>query len=153
MNSKQIFKNQELFSWCFLDKDFENPLQFKIHLNSNYKEQIEADIKASPDNRIDPDIYAAYELSMDVGKTFFYFAFIQVFPYQKRIDFLNYQLSQTKDKMSFLHRVEALSQVGYWYDFGEYSYYNPETEKIVADWVIAKYKGADDPKPLQLIKP
>ncbi len=57
--------------------------------------------------------------------------------------------------MSFLYRVEALSQVDYWYSFGEYSYYNPETEKLVADWVIAKYLGKEYKftPPLKLIKP
>lgn len=153
MNSKQIFRNQDLFSWCFLDKEFENKNQVKINLKSDFKEAIAKDIAEAPDARIDPEKYAEYELSMQVGKSFFYFAFIQVFAYQRRLDFLNYQFDMAKDKISFLQRVESLSQVDYWYAFGEFSYYNPETEKLVADWVIAKYKGAPDPKPLILVKP
>ena len=153
MNSKQTYKNQDLFSFVFLDEEFKNPLQFKIHLASWYLTEVTKMLSEMPDNKMSVEQYAAYELSMDVGKTFFYFAFIQVFSYQKRLDFLNYQLSQTKDKISFLHRIESLSQMDYWYSFGEYSFYNPETEKVVLDWVVAKYKGSDDPKPLQLIKP
>ena len=153
MNSKQIFKNQELFSYCFADKEFDSPFQFQIPLNSTFADEIAKDVAEVKESRIDPVKYAEYELSMQVGKQFFYCAFIKVMPYQRRIDFLNYQLSQTKDKVTFLQRVEAFSQVDYWYAYGEHSYYNAAIEKVVADWVIAKYKGDTDPKPLKLIKP
>lgn len=154
MNSRQTFKNQDLFSFTFKEQPFKHQYDFQISLKEDYRTEIEEMLKAAP-NPPDLDVYCDYTLSLAVGKWFFYTAFIFVMPYQKRVDFLNYQLEQCAEKMSFLHRVEALSQIDYWYSFGEYSYYNPELEKLVNDWCIAKYQGKEFKftPPLKLIKP
>lgn len=154
MNSKQIFKNQDLFSFTFLENEFKNKNDFQISLKENYREEIKQMLKEAP-NPPDVNIYSDYTLSLAVGKWFFYNAFIHVMPHQKRVEFLNYQLDGCAEKMTFLHRVESLSQVDYWYSFGEFSYYNPEIEKLVSDWLITKYQGKDYKytPPLKLIKP
>jgi|ERR1700761_2057703 len=143
MNSKQTFKNQELFSFVFMDEEFENPLQFKLNMPLNFKDKVSEMMKEAPDMRITLDMYADYMLNMEVGKTFFHFAFIHSMPYKRRIEFLNYQHALSKDKMSFLHRVEGLMNMDYWYSFGEYSYYNPDAEKDVSEWLVAKYAGKE----------
>lgn len=154
MNSKQTLKNQDLFSFTFLESEFKHPYDFQISLKANYREDIEKMLKEAP-SPPDTDIYCDYTLSLAVGKWFFYTAFIHVMPYQKRVDFLNYQFEKCAEKMTFLYRVESLSQVDYWYSFGEHSYYNPETEKLVSDWLVAKYQGKEfkHNPPLKLIKP
>ena len=140
MNQSQTFKNQELFSYTFFDKKFDNKYDFQIDLKENYKDEISEMLKEAPDP---PNLekYCDYTLSLSVGKWFFYTAFVFVMPYQKRIDFLEYQFNKSQHKISFLNRIESLSQVDYWYSFGEYSFYNTENEKIVNDWLIEKFEN------------
>lgn len=143
MNSKQTFKNQDLFSFVFKDQEFQNNNQFKLALNSNFKEDTEKMLNEDKNHNLKVDVFADFQLNMDVGINMFYFCFIKVFSYQKRLNFLEYQFNACVPdrRISFLHRIEALASANYWYAFGENSYYNPDTEKEVMDWVVSKYKG------------
>lgn len=157
MNSKKTFKNTELFSWVFKDQEYEHPLQFKLNMPTNYKQTVAEMMKEAPDMRISEEDYFEYMLNMEVGKTFFYFTFIHPFPYKRRIEFLNYQHATSADKMSFLHRVEALMNMDYWYAFDlPYSCYNPDAERDISEWLVAKYAGkemtGDRKAPLHVVK-
>jgi len=143
MNTKQIFKNQDLFSWVYLDEPITAPYQLQVAFNSDFRNEIRRDIESRPEVRIDPEKYAEYQLSIEVGKQFFYTAFIRVMPYKTRIAFLDWQLEQCDQKTTFLYRVESLSQVDYWYSFGEHSFYNPAVEEIIGDWCVAKHLGKE----------
>lgn len=143
MNRTQTFKNQDIFSFVFADEEFANPNQFKIGLKTDYKAIAEKMLAEDTNHTLKPEEYAAMQLNVDIGINFFYFAFIKVFSYQKRREFLDYQFEQCKHKMTFLYRLETLPSYNYWYAFGENSYYNPDTEKEVMDWVLEKYKGVD----------
>lgn len=155
MNSKHTLKNQDLFSFCFSDQDFINPNQFKIALPSNYVEGAKTMLAESKDHSLNPEVYGEMQLNIDIGINMFFFCFIKVMSYQKRTDFLNYQYQTCKpeNRLTFLYRVESLAGYNYWYAFGENSYYNPDTEKEVMDWVIEKYLGVNNKKsPIILLK-
>lgn len=154
MNSTKTLKNQDLFSFIFKDGKQENPFQFVINLPSGFKETVTKPmLDEDAGHVLKLDTFAAFQLDIDIGINMFYFAFIKVFSYHKRTAFLDYQYNQCKHKLTFLYRLESLASVNYWYAFGENSYYNPDTEKEVMEWIIEKYKGVSKSKPsLKVIK-
>jgi hypothetical protein len=151
MNTKKTFKNQELFSFVFKDQEFTNPNQFQIGLPSDFAEKSKEMLSEDKGHSLNPKQFAEMQLNIDVGIMAFYFLFIKVLSYQKRKEFLEYQFEQTAHKLTLLYRIESLACYNYWYSFGEGSYYNPETEAEVMEWVVEKYSGATKKKPSNII--
>lgn len=152
MNSKQAFKNQELFNFCFRGETQKNRWQFVIALLPNFKEETAKMLSEDGAHSIKLDDYAEFQLNIDVGINMFYFCFIKVMSYKHRTDFLDWQYDQcpAEAKLSFLYRIESLSGCNYWYAFGENSHYDPNVEAEVMEWVVNKFSDKTKSK-LKLI--
>lgn len=143
MNSKQVFKNQELFGFCFKGETQKNKWQFVIALPPNFKDDTAKMLGEDKQHAIKVDDYADFQLNIDVGINMFYFCFIKVMSYKHRRDFLDWQYAEcpAERKLSFLYRIESLASCNYWYAFGENSHYDPNVEAEVMEWVVEKFSG------------
>lgn len=143
MNSKQVFKNQDLFNFAFRGETQNNRWQFIIALAPNFKEDTAKMLDEDKGHAVKLDEFADFQLNIDVGINMFYFCFIKVMSGKHRSDFLDWQYEQCapEKKISFLYRIEALASCNYWYAFGENSHYDSAVEAEVMEWVVNKFSG------------
>lgn len=133
-NQNEFYGNQSLFNYCCSDEEQQHFYQFKILL----KKEFVSEIREISDGK--PLQEKLERLTFDVGWCFCYEAFLKSYPYDSRINFLDYQFKKTLHPKTFLNRVKQFLQNFDWNAYGEDFSYNYLVEKEIHKWLSKKLK-------------